>query len=197
MLSEMIFLLDSYSRRSLKIFVWYGLSDAFTKIWSGGLSCVCRWLQISFIALFFVLFLRLRQALCHINVFPTCFRHLKQDLNSKPTFLSTCWRNSPQQITTEAYCIWSTLCEYFLHEYGDDFRSRVAAHAPTKYQSNSTSGRGARASYRTMLPEISARRSLFGAKFQIPVARQGGREMSAPRPYLTEPFRPLSSINNC
>ena len=36
----------------------------------------------------------------------------------------------------------------------------------------------------------------FGAKFQIPVARQGGREMSAPRPYVTEPFRPLSSINN-
>ena len=38
-------------------------------------------------------------------------------------------------------------------------------------------------------PEVA-----FGAKFQIPVARQGGREMSAPRPYVTEPFRPLSSI---
>ena len=37
----------------------------------------------------------------------------------------------------------------------------------------------------------------FVAKFQIPVARQGGREMSAPRPYVTEPFRPLSSINSC
>jgi len=36
----------------------------------------------------------------------------------------------------------------------------------------------------------------FGTKFQIPVARQGGREMSAPRPYVTEPFCPLSSINN-
>ena len=47
------------------------------------------------------------------------------------------------------------------HEYGKNFSSRVAAHAPTKYQSNSTSGRGARASYRTMLPEISARRSLL------------------------------------
>ena len=35
-------------------------------------------------------------------------------------------------------------------------------------------------------PEVA-----FGAKFQIPVARQGGREMSAPRPYVTEPFRPL------
>ena len=35
---------------------------------------------------------------------------------------------------------------------------------------NSTSGRGARASYRTKFPEISARWSLFGrAEFQIPV----------------------------
>ena len=40
-------------------------------------------------------------------------------------------------------------------------------------------------------PEVA-----FGAKFQIPVARQGGREMSAPRPYVTEPFRPLSSIGS-
>ena len=36
----MIFLLDSFSRKSLKIFGWYGLSDTFTKTWSGGLSCV-------------------------------------------------------------------------------------------------------------------------------------------------------------
>ena len=42
---------------------------------------------------------------------------------------------------------------------------------------------------RDFCPEVA-----FGAKFQIPVARQGGREMSAPRPYVTEPFRPLSSI---
>ena len=34
----------------------------------------------------------------------------------------------------------------------------------------------------------------FGDKFQIPVARQGGREMSAPRPYETDPFHSLSSI---
>ena len=40
MLFEMIFLLDSYSRKSLKIFGWYGLSDTFTKAWSGGLSYV-------------------------------------------------------------------------------------------------------------------------------------------------------------
>ena len=40
MLFEMIFLLDSYSRRSLKFFGWYGLSDTFTKPSSRGLSCV-------------------------------------------------------------------------------------------------------------------------------------------------------------
>ena len=36
----MIFRLDSYSQRSLKFFGWYGLSDTFTKTWSGGLNCV-------------------------------------------------------------------------------------------------------------------------------------------------------------
>ena len=38
-------------------------------------------------------------------------------------------------------------------------------------------------------PEVA-----FGTKFQIPVARQGGREMSAPRPFETDPFHPLGSI---
>ena len=38
---------------------------------------------------------------------------------------------------------------------------RETAHAQTEYQDNSTSGRGARESYQTMLPEISARRSLL------------------------------------
>ena len=42
-----------------------------------------------------------------------------------------------------------------------------------------------------ILPEVA-----FGAKFLISVARQGGRETSAPRRYVTNPFRPLSSINN-
>ena len=40
MLFEMIFLLDSHSRRSLKFFGWYGLSDTFTKPSTRGLSCV-------------------------------------------------------------------------------------------------------------------------------------------------------------
>ena len=45
-------------------------------------------------------------------------------------------------------------------------------------------------------PEISARGSLLWAKLQIPVVtgRQRGREMSAPRPYVTDPFHPLSSV---
>ena len=39
-----------------------------------------------------------------------------------------------------------------------------------------------------MLPEISV---AFGAKFQIPVAKQGGREMLTTRPHETNPFHPL------
>ena len=36
----------------------------------------------------------------------------------------------------------------------------------------------------------------FGPKLQIPVARQGGREKPAPRPYVTDPFRLLHPINS-
>ena len=60
-----------------------------------------------------------------------------------------------------------------------DVSSRVATHAPTKYQGNSTSGRGARASYRTMLPEISARRSLLEPSFRY---LSPGREGEKCRP---------------
>ena len=60
-----------------------------------------------------------------------------------------------------------------------DFSFRVTAHAPTKYQSNSTSGRGARASYQTMLPEISARRSLLEPSFRY---LSPGREGEKCRP---------------
>ena len=37
-------------------------------------------------------------------------------------------------------------------------------------------------------PEVA-----FGTKVQMPVARQGGREVSGPRPYVTNLFHPLSS----
>ena len=36
----------------------------------------------------------------------------------------------------------------------------------------------------------------FGAKFHIPVARHWGREMSARRPFVTNPFHPLGSACN-
>ena len=64
---------------------------------------------------------------------------------------------------------------YFHHGYWKNFSFRVAAHAPTKYQSNSTSGRGARASYRTMLPE----RSLLEPSFRY---LSPGREGEKCRP---------------
>ena len=67
----------------------------------------------------------------------------------------------------------------FSPQIGKNFSSRVAAHAPRKYQSNSTSGRGARASYRTMLPEISARRSLLEPSFRY---LSPGREGEKCRP---------------
>ena len=87
--------------------------------------------------------------------------------------------NHHQQMISAACCIWSTLCGYFLHEYGKNFSFKEAAHAPSKYQSNSTSGRGARASYRTMLPEISARRSLLEPSFRYLLP---GREGEKCRP---------------
>ena len=59
-----------------------------------------------------------------------------------------------------------------------------------KQNTKTTSGRGARASYRTISPEISARGSLLGAKVQIPIVidRQGGRDKSAPIPYEIDPI---------
>ena len=94
---------------SLKFFCWYGLSDMFTKTWSGGLICVCRFQLASYCCRFvfiselffdsdcFFNYTRLCVVLPTMIVFPTCFRHLKQDLNSKLKFLSTCWRNSPSK----------------------------------------------------------------------------------------------------
>ena len=43
---------------------------------------------------------------------------------------------------------------FFHHAYGDNFTSNNTAHAQTKCQDKSTSGRGARASYRTRLLDI-------------------------------------------
>ena len=73
-------------------------------------------------------------------------------------------------------CIRLTLRRHFFQQYGKNFFSKETAHAPTKHQDNSTSGRGARASYRTMLPEISARRSLLEPSFRYLLpGREGER----------------------
>ena len=62
-----------------------------------------------------------------------------------------------------------------------------------------TSGRLARALYlddapRDFGPEVAF--SLSKLSFQIPglLDRQGGREMSAPRPYVTDPFPSASQL---
>ena len=60
-----------------------------------------------------------------------------------------------------AICLLDPTRIFVSHYYGKNFSSREPAHAQTKHQDNSTSGRGARASYRTMFPEISARGSLL------------------------------------
>ena len=81
--------------------------------------------------------------------------------------------------------------------YDENLSSRHCAHAQMKYKDNSTSARGARASYQTISPEILARGSLLWAKVQIPIVtdRQGGRDKSAPRPHETDPIHPLSSTH--
>ena len=51
-----------------------------------------------------------------------------------------------------------------------------------------------RVCFRTMFPEILARWLVVWAKFQIPVARQCGREMLVHRPDMTDPFCSLSRL---
>ena len=65
---------------------------------------------------------------------------------------------------------------------------------------SSTSRRGARAAYhdeypRDFGPRIAYTVSSVSDTCRPPI-RQGGREMSAPRPYETDPFHPLCSVHN-
>ena len=95
---------------SLKFFSWYGLSDTFTKTWTGGLSCVfvvsSLWAIVVDGSILFrcpgcslirIVFsttpgsVSLVHGFTSDKMFPSCFRHLKQDLNRKLKFLSTCW----------------------------------------------------------------------------------------------------------
>ena len=95
-------------------------------------------------------------------------------------------------MTPAACCGQSTLCGYFLHENGKNFSFMVAVHAPKN--TNETVTRNVMQD-RTMLSEIRAPRSLSEPSFRyLSPGREG--EMSAPRPYVTDPFRPFSSINN-
>ena len=175
MLFKMIFFLDSCSRRSLKFVCWYGLSDTFTKTWSGGLSSVFIVSSLPAIVVDGSKSLSFPdRSLVRIVSSTTpdsaSLVHGSTHDKSVPYLFSTPQTRCQQQTEILIYLlkklapvndIW-----YFLYEYGKNFSFRVAANAPTKYQSNSTSGRGARASYRTMLPKISARRSLLEPSFR-------------------------------
>ena len=188
----MIFLLDSYSRRSLKLFSWFGLSDTFTRTWSAGLSCVFVVSSLPAMAvvapnhfdfrvvLWFGLFLHQ----------PLCLTRNK----SVPYLVSTPQSRSQQQTEilihllkklTPVNDISGVL---YLVDPMWLFSSRIWRQLNLWTWCQSVVPNDAP---RDFGPEVA-----FGVKFQIPVARQGGREMSAPRPYVTEPFRPLSSINN-
>ena len=99
-------------------------------------------------------------------------------------------------MTSAACCIQSTLCGYFLHECG-----RTSVLGQLRMRKQNTKATAPLDVGQSVVPNDAPRdfgqEVAFGAKFQIPVARQKGREMSAPRPYVTEPFRPFTSINNC
>jgi len=182
MLFKIIFLLDSYPRRSFKFVRWYGPSNTFAKTSSRGMSCVFVVSSLPAVVvdsslIVFISGLFFASA-CFFDYTRLCITSAWFYPRSVPYLSSTPQARS--QLQTEILIhllkelapvndisgVLSTLCGYFLPEYGKNFSFRVAAHAPSKYQSSSTSGRGARTSYRTMLPEISARRSLLeGEKY--------------------------------
>ena len=96
--------------------------------------------------------------------------------------------------------------EYFSNESSENFNFAFV-YAEIKWSENwitkITIKRKNRAQYlwtsrQSVVPDDAPRdfgpEVAFGAKFQIPIARQGGREMSAPRPYETNPFHQLGSI---
>ena len=150
-LFAMIVFFYSYSRRSLKFFSWY---DYLIRL--QGLDLEGWVVSLAFPYLFLTLQARTQQQ-------TEILIHLLKKLAPVNDISGVLYLVDP----------------VIFHKYGKNFSSRVAAHAPTKYQSNSTSGRGARASYRTMLPEISARRSLLEPSFRY---LSPGREGEKRRP---------------
>ena len=169
---------------SLRFLGWYGLSDTFTKTWSGGLSYV--FVVSSLTATVVDRSKSFSFPGCSlIRIVPSTspgsvslghgFTHNK----SVPFLFSTPHARSQEQteilihfleklapVIDISGVLYLVDPGYFLHEYGKNFSVRVAVHAPTKYQSNNTSGRGDRASYRTMLPEITAQRLLLELSFR-------------------------------
>ena len=109
----------------------------------------CEWLQIFFISGLDCFFDYTRLCVTSAWFYPQskCSLLLFDTSNN----ISTANRNSYPLLKKLAPVndIW-----YFLPEHGKNFRSRVTTLAPTKARSNSTSRRGARASYRMMLPEF-------------------------------------------
>ena len=81
----------------------------------------------------------------------------------------------------------------FSRANGEKFSSRENAHAQTSNQESITSGRVTKVPYRTVFSRFRPGGRL--CEFQIPIARQGGRETSTPRAYVTYPFQSLSSCS--
>ena len=126
-----------------------------------------------------------------VKVFPTCFRHLKQDLNSN-------WNSYPLVEETRP-SIRHQPRVVFSRPYVDIFSKNMVSRdcaCANKIRKQQYLWTWCQSVVPNDAPRDFGPEVAFGAKLQIPVARQGGREMSAPRPWVTEPFRPLSSINS-
>ena len=140
----------------------------------------------------------------HATLAPRCGHHTTHGYKHitradvRPCKKSLAWhdRYLPRQ-NSGNLLKWELLTATVPHANGEKFSSRdmcmskiYSREAVPKY------GRGARAPYPTIFPEILTRWSLLWAKFQIPVARQWGREMTDHTPYVTNPFHSLSSFHN-
>ena len=183
MLFGMIFLLYSYSRRSLKIFDWYRLFDTFTKTWFGGLSCVVSSLpaivvdgskSFSFPGCSLVQIVSSSKPGCVSLVHG--FTHDKSvpllvfGTSSK---LSTANWNSYPLVEKTRPSKWHQRRVVFSRPYVDIFSTNVeelqfwrSCACANKIPKQQYLWTWARASYRTMLPEISARRSLLEPSFR-------------------------------
>ena len=163
---------------SLTFFGCYGLSDMFTKTWSGGLSCVFVVFSLPAIVVGFKSFSFPGCSLIRIvsSTTPASvslvhgFTHDK----SVPHLFSTPQTRTPQQN------------EIFIHLLKklapvNEIRGVLSLVDPMWIFSPriSSSGRGAKAWYRTILPKISARRSLLEPSFRC---LSPGREGEKCRP---------------